>query len=310
MLNDGRSVRIRVPGTSANLGPGFDVLGLALALYNTFTVTPADEISIDVRGHGAALPRDDTNLFYRAFSFLFRLANSDAPVPSLHIKMELDIPPGSGLGSSATAVVGGLAAANALLGNRFSKEELLPFAVQLEHGGHADNVAPALLGGLVVNTYEPVTDRYISLPVPFPEDLRAVLLIPQFEMDTVKGRALMPAEYTKSDVVFTTSRIALFMSALQTGRYDLLRTAMQDKMHQPYRAQVFPIMPALIAAALDAGAYGACLSGGGSSILAFAGPDTAQGVGDALLRAANAAEAGGNIRILDADREGAAVTNL
>jgi homoserine kinase len=247
-------------------------------------------------------------LFYRAFSFLFSLADIDAP--GLHVRMELNIPSGSGLGSSATAVVGGLATANALLGNRFTKEELVPFAVQLEHGNHADNVAPALLGGLVVNTVDPATRSIVSLQVPFPGDLQAVLLIPQFEMDTVKGRALMPAEYAKSDVVYSTGRVALLLAALQTGRYDLLRVAMQDKMHQPYRAQVFPMMPSLITAALDAGAYGACLSGGGSSILAFAAEEAAGAVAEAMLRLANAAEMGGDICILQADREGVTVTLL
>src|SRR5207248_8141362 len=138
--------------------------------------------------------------------------------PPLHIQMQLAIPPGRGLGSSATAVVGGLVAANALMGTPFTREQLLPYAVQLEQGQHADNVAPALLGGLVVNVIS--GEEVISVPMPFPEELRAVLFIPDFAMDTIQGRALMPDHYTKADVIFNTSRIALFLSAITQKRYD------------------------------------------------------------------------------------------
>src|SRR5436853_2880568 len=195
---------------------------------------------------------DDTNLFYRSFAQLFRVQGKQAP--PLRIEMRLAIPPGRGLGSSATAVVGGLVAANALLGTPFTHEELLPHAVQLEQGQHADNVAPALLGGLVVNVLD--GDRVVSQSVPFPDELKAVLFISEFAMDTIQGRALMPAQYAKADVVFNASRVALFLAAITERRYDMLRTGMQDRMHQPYRAQIFPAMPALIQAALDAGAHG------------------------------------------------------
>lgn len=308
MRNDIQGVRVRVPATSANLGPGFDVLGLALSLYNTFTVTPAAQVRVEVIGKASNLPSDASNLFYKAFAFLYEQAGTP-PIP-VRVEMDLAIPSGSGLGSSATAVVGGLVAANSMLGGAYTKDALIPFAIQLEHGNHADNVAPALLGGLVINVGDPTSVKNISLQVPFPDDLVAVLLIPQFEMDTIKGRALMPADYPKSDLVFSTSRVALLISSLQTRRYDLLKVAMQDRIHQPFRTQVFPAMPALITAALDAGAYGASLSGGGSSIVAFASREAAQAVGDALMKSAVAADLSGAITILDVDREGAMVTSL
>jgi homoserine kinase len=224
--------------------------------------------------------------------------------------MEINIPPGKGLGSSATAVVGGLLAANAILGGLFEKDALLSLAIRLERGQHADNVAPALLGGLVVTAHDPLTDKYSALALPFPSDLRVVLLIPDFAMDTVQGRALMPEAYSRKDVVYNTGRVALLLAALQTGRYDLLSIAMQDRMHQPYRAQLFPTMPALIQAAIDQGAYGACLSGGGSSILALASLEYAEQVRLGLLGAARQAGIGGEARILDVDREGAKVRLL
>lgn len=309
MTSEYHALRVRVPATSANLGPGFDVLGLALGLWNTFTISPANRLEIELPAGNEKLPRDASNLFYKAFASLFEMAGLQPP--PIHVRMDLAIPSGSGLGSSATAVVGGLVAANAWLRNHFTREELVPLAVDLEHGNHADNVAPALLGGLVVNVYDPhASGQRISLKVPFPEDLKAVLLIPHFEMDTVKGRALMPQHYEKSDVIFSTGRVALLLSALQTGRYDLLRAATQDTLHQPYRTQVFPAMPTLIEAALEAGAYGACLSGGGSSVLAFVDDAAASQVGSALLSAATSAGLNGEVRTLEVDREGAQVTSL
>ncbi len=289
-----------MPATSANLGAGFDVLGLALDLHNTFEISEADTTTIEISGHGEGLPRDDTNLFFKAFAYLYKRAGEDAP--PLRIRIDAQIPSGKGLGSSATAVVGGLMAANAFLGNPYNQAELLKEAVSLEHGGHADNVSPALMGGLVANVIE--GDQVISVRVPFPEEIKAVLFMPDFPMDTVQGRALMPALFPRADVVFNTSRVALFVAALSTGRYDLLRIAMQDKLHQPYRAQIFHPLPDLIQAALDAGAHGACLSGGGSSVLALA-TDRLDEIGAAMTKTGTEAGLEGEVRILNTDSKGA-----
>jgi homoserine kinase len=293
---------IRVPATCANLGPGFDVLGLALDLHNEFIVNQADGTYIKIEGLGHSMPHDESNLFYRAFSHLYQFRGEQAP--PLHVQMRIAIPPGRGLGSSATAVVGGLVAANAFLGTPLTNDELLPHAVQLEPGRHPDNVAPALLGGLVVNVL--AGDRVTSLRVPFPDDLKAVLFIPHFTMDTVQGRALMPAQYPTADVVFNSSRVALFLAALSKRRYDLLRLAMEDRMHQPYRARIFPAMPTLIQAALDAGAHGACLSGGGSSILALATGDLVK-IGEAMRHAAKASGIDGIARVHSVSSQGASL---
>lgn len=292
-------LEIRVPATSANLGPGFDVLGLALDLHNEFTISLSDTTRIDIEGDGQDVPLDETNLFYRAFAHLYHVQGEQAP--PLHVKMRLPIPPGRGLGSSATAVVGGLVAANTLMGNPFKPEQLLPHAVRLEQGQHADNVAPALLGGLVVNVLN--GKEVVSVPMPFPRDLRAVLFIPDFVMDTIQGRALMPAQYSKADLIFSTSRIALLLSAFTQKRYDLLRVAMEDRIHQPYRGQIFPLMPKLIQAALDSGAHGACLSGGGSTILALATTHFEQ-ISSALRSTAEAEGVKGWTQVLDISREG------
>jgi homoserine kinase len=263
-----RAVSVAVPATSANLGAGFDVFGLALRLYNSFSVSAAAAMSISISGaaDNGRLPLTEDNLFYRSFAELF--AHVGMSVPAVRIAMNIEIPAGRGLGSSATAVVGGLVAANRWLGEPYSREELLPLAIELEHGNHPDNVSPALLGGLVVCSG--AKNSPLTMKVPFPADLKAVLLIPSFEMDTVGGRRLMPSQYPTGDVVFSTGHVALFLAALQSRNYTLLRTAMQDRLHQPYRSQLFPAMPDIIAAANDAGALGASLSGGGSTIIALA----------------------------------------
>jgi homoserine kinase len=295
-----RTLRVKVPATSANLGAGFDVFGLALNLHNSFRVTRAESLSIEIIGYGEDLPRDKNNLFHKAFAHLHALAGE--PVPPVRIAMDLRLPPGKGLGSSATAVVGGLLAANTLLGGRFRQDVLLREAVALERGGHADNVAAALMGGLVINVVDGT--EIVALPVHVPPGLQAVLFTPDFEMDTVRGRKLMPRKYTRDDAIFNAGRAALLPVALMQGRLDLLRVAMEDRLHQPYREQLFPAMPMLIRAALDMGAHGACLSGGGSSVLALATESTAL-IGDAMARAARQADLRGEVRVLDVDRRGA-----
>src|SRR5712692_8985886 len=221
--------------------------------------------------------------------------------------MTINIPPGCGLGSSATAVVGGLVAANELLSSQnkaVSKEELLTLAVEIEAGNHPDNVAPALLGGLVATTN--VGGKIHAIKTPFPDALKAVIFTPSFPMDTVAGRKLLPASYSKADVTFNTGRVALLLTALQTGRYELIGEAMQDRLHQPYRQALFPAMPQIIDAALDAGAHGASLSGGGSSLIAIASSNF-----HAILRAmretARSLGVDGTGMILRADQVGARV---
>jgi homoserine kinase len=254
---------------------------------------------VEVEGDAEGMPQDATNLFCRSFAHLYEAAGKSAP-PS-RVRMRLGVPPGRGLGSSATAVIGGLVAANAMMGSPLANQELLARAVELEHGGHADNVAPALLGGLVANVLE--GERVISVRVPFPDDLRAVLFIPDFKMDTVLGRSLMPERYSRADVVFNTSRVALFMAALAQGRYELLRVAMEDRLHQPYRAEIFPLMTGLIEAALEGGASGACLSGGGSSVLALA-PGGWDRIAAAMRSVAEREGVAGVTRVLGIDNRG------
>ena len=304
------SVAVLTPATSANLGPGFDTLGLALQLYNRFDVEIVEgdpwTPQIEVQGVlGDKLSRGPDNLFFQAFALLFQCKQTD--LPAVKIRMSIAIPPGCGLGSSATAVVGGLVAANELLrikGLGVPKEELLAPAVESEAGNHPDNVAPALLGGLVATTT--VDGEIRAVKTRFPEALKAIIFTPSFPMDTVTGRKLLPAEYSRDDVTFNTGRVALFLTALQTGRYELIGEAMQDRLHQPYRQALFPAMPEIIQAALDAGAYGASLSGGGSSLIALASSNF-QAILRAMRDTARSAGVDGTGMILRADQVGARV---
>jgi homoserine kinase len=303
---------VLVPATSANLGPGFDSLGLALQLYNRFEVVEGGSDPqhplIQIEGSlGAGLPTGPDNLFFRAFTSVFQYAAIEPP--ALRIRMIINIPPGAGLGSSATAVVGGVVAAAEFLrlqGRLLSEQELLELAVASEAGNHPDNVAPALLGGLVAST---VKDGKIhAVKTPFPDALKAVVFTPSFPMDTVAGRKLLPPSYPKDDVTFNTGRVALLLSALQTGRYEYIAEAMQDRLHQPYRQALFPAMPAIIKAAVEAGAYGACLSGGGSSLIALASARF-QEILRAMQETARAHGVEGTGRILRADKHGARIIN-
>ncbi len=306
------SVTVRTPATSANLGPGFDSLGLALQLYNRFEVEESgnDPLhpQIEVEGAlGADLSTGADNLFFRSFALLFE--RRQVELPSIRIRMSIQIPPGCGLGSSATAVVGGLIAANEWLrmrGMASPKEDLLDLAVEAEAGNHPDNVAPALLGGLVATTN--VDGKIHAIKTPFPNDLKAVIFTPSFPMDTVEGRKLLPASYPKADVTFNTGRVALLLTALQTGRYELIGEAMQDRLHQPYRQALFPAMPDIIQSAVAAGAYGACLSGGGSSLIALTGTRFRE-VLHAMQQTAHTVGIQGTGMILRADQHGARVLN-
>lgn len=304
-------VSVLTPATSANLGPGFDSLGLALQLHNRFEVEESGSTDprhplIEIHGAlGAGLSTEADNLFFRAFSMLFE--RLEVPLPSVRIRMTIQIPAGCGLGSSATAVVGGLMAANEWVrpqGIALRKEELLDMAVEVEAGNHPDNVAPALLGGLVATTN--IDGKIHAIKTRFPDALKAVIFTPSFPMDTVAGRKLLPASYPKADVTFNTGRVALLLTALQTGQYDLIGEAMQDRLHQPYRQVLFPSMPEIINAAVAAGAHGACLSGGGSSLIALASSRFHE-ILRAMQETARAAGIEGTGMILRADQNGARV---
>ena len=284
---------VRAPATSANLGPGFDCLSLALDVANVVQAWPADRVTVEVVGEGAGqLPTDATNEVYRALASVF--AARGARAPAVRLRCENVIPPTRGLGSSSAARASGLLLGNALLDGPLPADELLSLGAEQE--GHPDNIAACLLGGVQVCVT--TNGRVAHCRVPVARPLRAVVFIPDFPMDTQRARGLLPRAVSVETAVYNISRASMLVAALATGRTDLLRTATEDAIHQPPRAQVFPALPALLAAALDGGAHGAFLSGAGSSVLALADPERAGAVGEALAQRAAAEDVHG--RVVDA----------
>ncbi|HEX9125121.1 MAG TPA: homoserine kinase [Methylomirabilota bacterium] len=293
------SIVVRVPATSANLGPGFDVLGLALGLYNEIVYDEAGRVTVTIEGEGAG--RLDTgagNVVARAVRMAYEAAGRR--FPGAAIRCINRIPPARGLGSSAAAWVGGLVAANAMLGSPLERDTLLTLACRAE--GHPDNVAAALLGGLTVSCVAGETVVALSLPVP--ANLLWVVLVPEAESSTSEARAVLPDTVKRADAVFNLQRMGLLLAALASGRVDVLGAAMEDRLHQPQRQTLFPWMDAVRQAALEAGALGCVLSGAGPSLLAAVRGVT-QPVAGAMERALASAGVAGRAHSLPVDTVGA-----
>ncbi len=277
MNNRPTRVTLRAPATTANMGPGFDSMGMALDIFNTVSVEPADSLRISITGHGSdLLSRDQDNMVYRGFEAVYRETGTTTPL--VHLSCHNEIPLRRGLGSSAAAVTTGLVAGNVLSGAGLSTEALLSLADAIE--GHPDNAAPALFGGCQIVIRD--GGRLESHPVPIKDRVSAVLLIPEFEIPTDAARAALPKQVDMGDAVFNVGRAALMCVALSTGRNGALRLASQDSLHQPHRAHLFPPMQKVFCAALEAGADGVFLSGSGSTILALA-TDNESSIAKAML---------------------------
>ncbi|MBO9625476.1 MAG: homoserine kinase [Microbacterium sp.] len=270
----GRTVEVTVPATSANLGPGFDTLGLALSVYDTLLVTelPAGELEIEVAGSGSEeIPRDASNLVVRSIAHVY--ADVDRPLPGLRIAATNGVPHGRGLGSSGAAVTAGILAAKGLLAGEveFDDADLLRLATELE--GHPDNVAPALFGGLTIAWTGEKGPQHKKLLVH--RGVSPLVLVPTYTMSTSKARSLQPPQVSTADAVFNVSRSALLIAAL-TQSPELLLDATADRLHQDYRAEAMPETQRLVQALRRAG-FAAVVSGAGPSVLVLAdGPGSRQ----------------------------------
>lgn len=309
------TIRVAVPATTANLGPGFDSLGLALDLWNQFEATvdalphqagaaasphpsngesgrtsgsspglsgqvarfPTLVRTICVGEGDGELPSGEDNLVFKAICK--GLEGDDGYDGRLSLTITNRVPLSSGLGSSATAIVAGLLIGNALRRNPLSKDELLNRAAAME--GHPDNVAAALLGGLTVcATRRDGTVDAISTRVP--EQLRVTVAVPDFYLGTRDARGALPNRVSLQDAVFNLSRAALWVAAAVSGRFDALDTATEDALHQPYRSPLIPGLSEVFAAAKEAGAAGIALSGSGPSVAAFSTPEATDAIGEAM----------------------------
>ena len=306
MAGNRRKVTVQVPATSANCGPGFDCLGLACTLYNVFTyelVSEAEGIHVTAEGQGASnLPQGRNNLAAQSFYTLWEKLQQ--PDTGLKITCKIQVPVSRGLGSSSTAIVAGLTAANALAGNPLSKEELVTEAARIE--GHPDNVAPAILGGITVNVME--KGKVESLKLSLAKPLKLVVLVPALPLPTSKARAALPEKIAHKDAVYNVSRAALLVGSLMSGDYHFLGTALEDRLHQPYRLPLIPGAAEALEAARQAGAYNGIISGAGSTLLAYVPAEAdARKIGEAMKKPFAQRQMETTLHFLDIDPEGARV---
>jgi homoserine kinase len=328
------TVTVTVPGTTANLGPGFDCIGAALTLYNEFQFTrldtppsssPEEIVTITVTGLEAdRVNTDKTNLAYVAFVKLYE--HLGQLPPPVHISINLGVPLARGLGSSATAIVGGLVGANALAGSPLSQQEVMLLAIAME--GHPDNVVPALLGGcrlaasyletpqppLIKGTSReerPPIDKnalnWAICEIPWDSHIVPVVAIPDFELSTAEARRVLPVEYTRADAIFNTAHFGLLVHALQIGNREWLRVALQDKIHQPYRQCLIKGYEVVQQAALASGALGLVISGAGPTLLAVTDAAAAESVATAMMDAWRSVGVNPDVRSLSLDCIGAKV---
>jgi homoserine kinase len=294
--------KVSVPASTSNLGPGFDALGLALKLYNEFIVEPSDFYSVEIEGEGAdSLPRDEKNLFIRAYRSTMEYLGESQPVK---VKQVNRIPLGRGLGSSATAIVGGILAAEKVTGKELSLPEVIDVAFKFEP--HPDNVLPAYTGGFVVAATNGDL-HYVKLD--WPEELKVVIVVPELFLSTEESRSVLPDKYSREDVIFNVQRVALLLGALQKRDFGLLKEAVKDRLHQPYRCDLIPSFWEILSEGYKAGAYAVYLSGAGSCIGALADRNFDE-IGQAMCNVFDALGIDSRYLVLEVDQEGARVSEL
>ena len=299
------AVTVRVPATTANCGAGFDCLGIACSMYNTFTfaIAPDQNISVLAQGEGSGMFRPhSSNLVIESFYAVYDRKN--LPRPGVKLQMNNEVPLARGLGSSSSAIVAGIVAANYFTGSTLSNDDLLKIATDIE--GHPDNVAPALLGGIVVSYMH--DNRAGAVVIPCPTEFKLVAIVPELKLETKLARSVLPSQVSRQDAIFNLSRSALFVAAMSTGNLALLADALHDTLHQPYRSKLIPHMQQVFDAAIKAGAYGAVISGAGSTLMAFcpANANCTQ-IGAAMQAVFDANDISAKYHVLDVDTQGAKI---
>ena len=299
-------IHVKVPATTANLGPGFDAIGLALNLWNEAEFSPASDgkVNITVEGEGVGkIPLDEKNSIAEAAMLIY--AKTGKPFTGLRISCFNRVPLGSGLGSSSAAMLTGMLGANGLLGGPLSDEEVLKLAIETE--GHPDNVAPAMLGGLVASIVH--DERVLSIKLPARANrspIHVTIVLPDFDFPTHQARAILPQEVQRKDAIFNISRSIMVTEALRTGDLNLLGNAMEDRLHQPYRLPLIPGAQNALDAARAAGAAAVALSGAGPSLIAFSSKQDPK-IGLAMQKAFAKAGLSSRIFELEPSTEGAEV---
>jgi homoserine kinase len=294
--------RILVPATTANLGPGFDCLGMALSLYNEIDVIPLGELPdpselVEIEGEGVLeLPSDDHNMIVYGMHRVFARAGINPP--PFRLSTRNHIPMMSGLGSSSAAIVGGLVAGNELIGRPFSRDDLLMLATEME--GHPDNVGPALLGGLIVAVATASMPIVAQVEVP---PLQVVVVTPDLRVATDEARRILPPMLSRHDAIYNIGRAALVVQALSRGDFELLGQAMDDRLHQPYRKHLIKGYDDVVSAGKAGGASAIAISGSGPTLIAFA-PDHHKAIAHEMRQAFAVHEVNSRAWVLEVDRLG------
>ena len=292
-----------VPATTANLGVGFDCLGAALTMYNEFNFTSLDreeDLIITVIGDEAdKVSRDKSNLVYQSFLKVYE--KIERTPPSVKIDIKLGVPFARGLGSSATAIVGGLMGANELAGKPLSEVEIRDMAIAIE--GHPDNVVPAYLGNCRLSIGEP--GNWQICEIPWHSGVIPVVAIPNFELSTDEARKVLPTSISRSDAIFNISRMGLLLRGLATNNGEWLATALEDKLHQPYRKELIIGYDVVKEAAIASGAWGMVISGAGATLLALTNQENQANVVAAMEEAWQKKRVKAIVKALTLDTQGA-----
>ncbi|MBI2995166.1 MAG: homoserine kinase [Candidatus Melainabacteria bacterium] len=297
-------IKIKVPASTANLGPGFDTLSLALEWFNEFTFKVTSG-GLKIKGENASLPLDNTNIVYKSFCEAFKKLKKDPP--PLEVNIDCQIPMASGLGSSASAIVSGLLAANYLLGGSLKKEDILSLATKLE--GHPDNCAAAIYGGLTVSVS--FDEKVFVNQFPWPRELLVIVVIPDFDLPTRISRELLPPNIPFGDAAFNVSRTAYLLSCLLNKNWEGLKIGFQDKLHQPFRKDLVPGMEDVLNEGMKYGACGGTLSGAGPTLVAFINnKQKAEDIGKAMTSKWKEFNVKSNYKVLNVASDGAKVESL
>ena len=289
-------ITVRVPGTSANLGPGFDCFGIALSIYGYFGFEEC-EAGVHFEGVDEKYCNED-NLAVVAYRRAVR--EMGVPIKGLKVKIQSDVPVSRGLGSSASLIVAGVVGANANHGNKLTRQQMLDLVTELE--GHPDNVAPALLGGMTASIVGP--DGVHSMKCNIGEDIRVCVLVPDFELETKKSRAALPKRLDIQDAIFNISRAAVLLKALECSDFATISVSMDDRLHQPYRKGLIDEYDSVRAMAMECGAASFCISGAGPTLLCIY---KEEGFADKMLEKVKALKNNWRVLPVTIDRKGAVI---
>ena len=303
-------IKVQVPATTANLGPGFDCLGLALKLYLNLEIEEIEDgLVVEYQGEGAkkfsAKKKEDT-LTWKSINLVLKKTGKDIHKKGLKVRVLNEIPITRGLGSSSSAIIGGIVGAARFYNIDLTNQEILELALALE--GHMDNITPALIGGLTL-AYKTGREEIKWTGIKIPPDLRIVVAIPEFTLNTREMRKVLPQKVVLSKAIFNLSRSALLVNALQNSDWEVLPEAMEDRLHQPYRAPFIPGIEDMFSQIKKTGLAGVALSGSGPSVVSFTKAGSEEVISKIMKNAFLKAGITCRILVLEADLEGTKTVN-